>query len=209
MTENLQVNGSTSYDEKSEPLNYNLYIPKDHPNGESHDPICDISTDLLKFQEALELVKNEDQVLIFVDWMLDEAALKSIVNHLPENTYTEHHAWKPNNPGAKSWVEYHLNKQDSDSHDRRFKFLIGDWNSTAGYEFPAIIFVTDAINQPHHPTCLQRAKAKLIIYEAPNVPRFNLIVVGKNDSEIEETESNEDEKDNKTTKDDEDSGVVC
>ena len=177
MIENLQVSGATSYDESSETLSYNLSIPKDHPDGETHKPIFDDSTDLLKFKEALELMKNEHQVLIFVDWMLDECALKSIVNHMTEGTYTEHHAWKPNNHGAKSWVEYHLEKQEGDIPDVKFKFLIGDWNSTAGYEFPAIIFVTDAMNQPHHPTCLQRAKAKLIIYEAPNIPRFNLISV--------------------------------
>ena len=83
---------------------------------------------------------------------------------LPRNSYTEHHRYKSDNDGAAAWVEHHLTRQEEDATNEKFKFLIGDWYSTAGYEVPAVIFVTDNLKRNNMATCVQRAKAKLIIY---------------------------------------------
>ena len=54
------------------------------------------------------------------------------------------------------------------SGEQKKKYLIGDWYSSAGYEVPAVIFVTRYPNDPRNATYCQRAKAKLVIYHAPN-----------------------------------------
>ena len=54
------------------------------------------------------------------------------------------------------------------------KFLIGDWLSIAGYEATSVIFVSldkrtnSGIDDHRYATYCQRAKAKLVIYRAPN-----------------------------------------
>ena len=119
---------------------------------------------MTRFEEALEKVQDEQQVLILMNFHLRGNA-KAIATKLPKGTFTEHHEYKIDNDGADAWVEHHLNKQVEDaSNDKKFKFLIGDWLSTAGYEVPAVIFVTWNLDNSNLATCVQRSKAKLIIY---------------------------------------------
>ena len=81
-----------------------------------------------------------------------------------------HHSFKTDNEGAAAWVEHHLTRQEEDeATNEKFKFLIGDWWTTAGYEVPAVIFVTKDLTRNNMATCVQRAKAKLIMYENPIV----------------------------------------
>ena len=51
------------------------------------------------------------------------------------------------------------------------KYLFVDWLSAAGYEAPAVIFVTDDFNRHKNATYCQRAKAKLTIYIAKDPRR--------------------------------------
>ena len=149
-------------------ISYQLSLAKDHPKGEEPTTIKDDSKDLTKFKEALDLVKDEKQVLILLDVLVSENAYKAIAEKLPRNAYTEHHVFKTDNDGAAAWVEHHLIRQEEDPNNEKFKFLIGAWNTTAGYEVPTVIFVTK-MSRTSMATCVQRAKAKLIIYENPSV----------------------------------------
>ena len=117
-------------------------------------------------------MKNEKQVLILVKSMIsditgDSFDNKSITDQLSKISYTEHHFQKHDNNSAAAWVEHHMTRQEDDVVDEKFKFLIGNWYTAAGFEVPALIFVTDDLTVPNMPTCLQRAKAKLIIYHIP------------------------------------------
>ena len=104
------------------------------------------------------------KLLILLDCNVKESASKAIAGKLPRNSYTEHHGHKTDNDGAAAWVEHHLTRQEEDATNEKFKFLIGDWWPTAGYEVPAVTFVTDNLKRNNMATCVQRAKAKLIIY---------------------------------------------
>merc|ERR1712200_152621 len=94
-----------------------------------------------------------------------KATFEAITMKLPRNSYTEHHYHKTDNNGAAAWVEHHLTRQEEDAMNEKFKFLIGDWRTTAGYEVPAVIYVTDKLKRKNMATCVQRAKAKLIMYQ--------------------------------------------
>ena len=109
-------------------------------------------------------MKDEKQVLILID-IATSCSYDTIANKLPRNSYTEHHTYKTDNDGAAAWVEYHMTRQEEDATNERFKFLIGDWYTTAGYEVPAVIFVTSRLQRSNMATFVQRAKAKLIMYE--------------------------------------------
>ena len=57
------------------------------------------------------------------------------------------------------------------SQKKKAKYLLVDWFSAAGYEAPAVIFVTDDLNRLKNATYCQRAKAKLTIYIAKDPRR--------------------------------------
>ena len=151
--------------DQSETIPYKLSLAKDHPIGEKPTIIQDGSEDFSKFEEALALVKNEKQVLILLDSIYDEVESEAIAAKLPKNSYVEHTQWKEDNEGAAAWVEHHLTRQEEDATNDNFRFLIGDWYTTAGYEAPTVIFVVANLERTNIPTCVQRAKAKLIIYD--------------------------------------------
>ena len=170
INEPVPVSGSGGHLDDAERIPYQLTLAKDHPKGEVPITIKDDDKNLTKFKEVLELVKNEKQVLILVKSMIGEEGsfdFKSITYQLPQNSYTEHHFQKHDNNSAAAWVEHHMTRQEDDVVDEKFKFLIGNWYTAAGFEVPALIFVTDDLTVPNMPTCLQRAKAKLIIYHIP------------------------------------------
>ena len=142
-------------------------MAKDLPKGEEPETINDDSNVLCKFEEALDLVKDEKQVLILLDYNLTMSGSipKQIADKLPRNSYTEHHRMKKDNDRAANWIEYHLTRLDEDATNEKFKFLIGDWYTTAGYEVPAVIYVTGNLTRSSMATSVQSAKAKLIMYE--------------------------------------------
>ena len=165
----LQVSGAGG-PSGTKRIPYLLSVSKDHPKGEEPTTIKDNSKDYIKFKEALDLVKDEKQVLILVDNMISrEGFYEQIAKKLPMNSYTEHHRYKTDNDGAAAWVEHHLTRQEEDAINKKFKFLIGDWWTTAGYEVPAVIFVTDDLTNVTMATCVQRAKAKLIMYSNSSI----------------------------------------
>ena len=110
-------------------------------------------------------MKNEKQILILVDSFCRRNIFEAIASQLPTRSFTEHHRQKHDNDGAAAWVQHHLTRQAEDATNDNFRFLIGDWNTTAGYEVPAVIFVTNDLTGSNMATCVQRAKAKLIMYQ--------------------------------------------
>ena len=102
-SQHLQVSGAGGLS-NTDRIPYLLSLGKDHPKGEEATTIKDSSKDLSKFKVALALVKNEKQVLIFVDYGLKESIFEAIAAKLPSNSYTEHHIIKQDNYGAAAWV---------------------------------------------------------------------------------------------------------
>ena len=171
-THSQQVSGAGGHGYLADKISYQLGLAKDHPKGEEPTTINDDSSDLIKFKEALDLVKDEKQVLILLDRFVNKSARKAIAGKLPRNSYTEHHGHKTDNDGAAAWVEHHLTRQEEDATNEKFKFLIGDWYTTAGYEVPAVIYVIADQENSNMATCVQRAKAKLIMYENSSIRDF-------------------------------------
>ena len=87
---------------------------------------------------------------------------------MPQDTFIEHHLYKYGNDKASAWVEHHMTRQENEATNENFKFLIANWDTAAGYEVPAMILVTNDLGHERLPTMVQRAKAKLVMYEAPN-----------------------------------------
>ena len=112
----LQVSGAGGHG-VADKIPYQLSLAKDHPKGEKPTTIKDDSKDLTKFKEALDLVKDEKQVLILIDWLRNENAYKAIAEKLPRNSFTEHHEYKTDNDGAAAWVEHHLTRQEEDPNN--------------------------------------------------------------------------------------------
>ena len=153
----------------SDPMIYQLTLPKDHPDGERPVEIFDKSRGLHKFEKALKIMENETTVLILMDLYFSDEFSDIIANKLPNGSYIQHHRHRQDNRGASEFVKNQLSKTTKPSK----KFLICDWPSAAGYESTAVIFVTEdkcgysnsEING-YATNCL-RAKAKLVIYTAP------------------------------------------
>ena len=162
------------------PVPYWLTLPKDHPNGEGPVKIVDKSTTFCKFEEALKIMENETTVLILMDNKFDVFISDKIAKKLPKGSYIIHHEFHQDNRGAFKFVknEMHNSKTKMLVKKPKKKFLIGDWLSTAGYEATAVIFISldtttrdflSGIMDDHSlATYCQRAKAKLVIYRAPN-----------------------------------------
>ena len=159
-------------------MSYQLKLSKDHPDGQTPQTIEDYSSDLRKFQKALDIIADESQVLILTDTFgnISESTIARIISMLPNDSYIQHHRHKQDHNGAATWVQTHLKDQmkkcKTKSSDKK-KYLIGDWYSTAGYEVPTVIFVTKRLDDPRNATFCQRAKANLVIYYAPNLDEFN------------------------------------
>ena len=162
------------------PVPYWLTLPKDHPNGERPVKIVDKSTTFLKFEEALKIMENEATVLILMDNKFDVFTSHNITKRLPEGSYILHHEFHQDNHGAFKFVkdETYNSKTKKLVKKTKTKFLIGDWLSTAGYEATAVIFISldtttranslYGMDDHRYATYCQRAKAKLVIYRAPN-----------------------------------------
>ena len=160
------------------PVPYWLTLPKDHPNGERPVKIVDKSSTFLKFGEALKIMENETTVLILMDNKFDVFTVDKITKRLPEGSYILHHKYHQDNHGAFKFVknEMHNSKTKMLMKKPKKKFLLGDWLSTAGYEATAVIFVSldprtkanSGMDDHRYATYCQRAKAKLVIYRAPN-----------------------------------------
>ena len=125
ITQPLQVSGAGGQFNSDE-IPYQLSLAKDHPKGEEPTTIKDDSKDFIKFKEALDLVKDEKQVLILVEDFVNRNARKAILNKLPRNSYIEHHEFKTDNDDAAAWVEHHLTRKEEDDTNEKFKFLIGN-----------------------------------------------------------------------------------
>ena len=75
----LQVSGAGGIGGTNHRIPYQLSLAKDHLKGEEPITIKDDSKDLIKFNEALALVKDEKQVLILVDIIASKKlSMKSI-----------------------------------------------------------------------------------------------------------------------------------
>ena len=163
---------------------YKLTLPPDFPYGIEPDTIIDNSTTFANFYKAINIMANESQVLILIQSVLDyKNAYCHIVNDLEKNSYIVHplldndspsRVREPQNEEARKWVRAHqpqIKKIQASCGEQKINYLIGDWFSTAGYEVPAVIFVTWKLDDPKNATFCQRAKAKLVIYHAPNAFR--------------------------------------
>ena len=78
----LQVSSAGGVYSAKDKIPYQLSFAKDQQKGEEPITIKDDSKDLIKFNEALELVKDEKQVLILIDtyvkWFFYETNAKKI-----------------------------------------------------------------------------------------------------------------------------------
>ena len=154
----------------SDPMIYQLTLPRDHPDGERPVEIFDKSKALRRFEKALKIMENETTVLILMDIYFSVEASDIIANKLPNGSYIQHHRLRQDNRGASEFVKNQLSKTKKPSK----KFLICDWPSAAGYEATAVIFVTEdkgglgshSDSSGYATNCL-RAKAKLVIYTTP------------------------------------------
>ena len=100
------------------------------------------------------------------------------MNKLEKDSYILHPAVdkdgyrETKNEEAGKWVRAHLpqikKNMASFGGEQKKKYLIGDWHSSAGYEVPAVIYVTRDLDDTRNATYCQRAKAKLVVYHARN-----------------------------------------
>ena len=163
---------------------YELTIPTDFPYGIEPETIIDKSTTLEYFSKAIDIMASESQVLILIaNYSYAPSAgdllYSQIVNKLEKDSYIVHPAYEdayldlhfyPQNEEAGKWVRSHqpqIKKNQASCGEQKKKYLIGNWFSSAGYEVPAVIFVTRDLDDPSNATFCQRAKAKLVIYHAP------------------------------------------
>ena len=167
---------------------YELTLPTDFPYGIEPETIIDKSPTLEYFSKAIDIMASESQVLILIANfsyapLTGEVIYSQIVNKLENDSYIVHPGleddysrdyfrgiYYPQNEEAGKWVRSHqpqIKKNNASCGEQRKKYLIGNWLSSAGYEVPAVIFVTKDLEDPSNATFCQRAKAKLVIYHAP------------------------------------------
>ena len=166
-----------------ESMTYKLTMPPDFPYGIEPDSIIDNSSTFANFYKTIDIMASESQVLILIHKLLLPSEYKNacchIVNDLEKNSYIVHPLVDkdgnsyPQNEEAGKWVRAHQpqikKNMASCVSEQKKKYLIGDWYSSAGYEVPAVIFVTPVLDQdPRKATYCQRAKAKLVIYHLTN-----------------------------------------
>ena len=154
-------------------MSYQLMIPNDHLDGIAPLKITDDSKEFRNFRRALDFMKDEKQVLILIDTdNIYGIAFRSLRQQLPDNSYIEYHRHKQDEIAAVAWAS-DLQKSNTMKDPNQKKFLIGDWFSTAGFEAPAVIFITKYDDSANNATFCQRAKAKLVIYHVPKVKIYH------------------------------------
>ena len=150
-------------------MNYQLMIPKDLLDGIAPLKITDDSKELWKFYQVLDFMAHEKQVLILIDTdNIYGFAFRSLRQRFPKGSFIEHHRHKQNEIAATAWA-LDLQKPNTMKDPNQKKYLIGDWFSSAGFEAPAVIFITKYQDAANNATFCQRAKAKLVIYHVPKV----------------------------------------
>ena len=154
-------------------MNYQLMIPKDLLDGIAPLKITDDSKELWKFYQVLDFMAHEKQVLILIDTdNIYGFAFRSLRQRLPKGSFIEHHRHKQNEIAATAWA-LDLQKPNTMKDPNQKKYLIGDWFSSAGFEAPAVIFITKYQDAANNATFCQRAKAKLVIYHVPKVKIYH------------------------------------
>ena len=162
-------------------ITHELTLPLDHPDGERPKIVYEFEkfkTDHLN--DVLKTMANQSHVLILIDTnrIFDEF-IDKIIHKLKKDGYfqlVQHHVFKQDKTGAEAWVKS-LNQMKKrvpgkeSKKEQKAKYLLVDWLSAAGYEAPAVIFVTDDLNRLKNATYCQRAKAKLTIYIAKDPRR--------------------------------------
>ena len=152
---------------------YSLTLPEDHLDGIAPLKISDDSKEFQKFHRALDFMKDEKQVLILIDTdNIFGLAFRNLRKQLRRGSFIEHHRHKQNEIAATAWA-LDLQKNNTMKDPNQKKYLIGDWFSTAGFEAPAVIFITKYQDAANNATFCQRAKAKLVIYHVPKVKIYH------------------------------------
>ena len=162
---------------------YKMTLPPDFPYGIEPETIIDNSRTLDSFYKAIDIMASESQVLILMNSTSYSSSsykkvYRKIMNKLEKDSYIVHPAfdkygkYDPQNEEAGKWVRAHSPQIKKNmalcGGDQKKKYLIGNWWSSAGYEVPAVIYVTKNLDDPRNATYCQRAKAKLVIYRGPN-----------------------------------------
>ena len=146
-------------------------MPKDHPDGEK-PKTENVST-------SVEFMADEEKVLIVFDsvWLNATKAMK-FFRSLPKDSngqdncvvHVGNQFWdtpNSNNSDVAAWVrslQCPIKKNDTMEETSTKKFLISNWYTAAGFEAPAVIFVTDFLSyHPSFATNCMRAKAKLVV----------------------------------------------
>ena len=168
---------------------YKITLPPDFPYGIEPKTISDNSFTLDNFYKAIDFMASESQVLILINhggisdsYSHYKIVYSKIMNKLEKDSYIVHPAFdkdgddEPQNEEAGKWVRAHpaqiKKNMASFGGEQKKKYLIGNWHSSAGYEVPAVIYVANKeLDDPRNATYCQRAKAKLVIYNAPNATR--------------------------------------
>lgn len=180
----VKAKGGNRFNEKlfnDYAMNSFITLPKDHPDGEAPQTISGSERDYRYFEKALDIMAAERQVLILVDTGIfsNESDSNRLTSKLPQASWIMHNEYKQDNAGASAWVKAHLNNQqqqqtgmknkhatECENSNENKKYLIADWFASAGFEFPAVIFVTTELNTDMNAYFCQRTKAKLVIYHA-------------------------------------------
>ena len=154
-------------------MSHQLMIPKDHLDGIAPLKITDDSKDFKELHRALGSMKDEKQVLILIDTdNIYGFAFQNLRKQLEHGSFIEHHRHKQDEIAAAAWAS-DLQKPNTMKDPNQKKYLIGDWFATAGFEAPAVIFITKYDDSANNATFCQRAKAKLVIYHVPKVKIYH------------------------------------
>jgi hypothetical protein len=181
-----QIQGKGGVASGGNGMAYKMTLPPDFLYGIEPETIIDNSSTLDFFYKAIDIMASESQVLILINHIYNYSSsayayknvYSQIVNKLEKDSYIVHPKggkdgyYDPQNKKAGKWVRAHppqiKKNMASCGGTQKKKYLIGDWYSSAGYEVPAVILVTQKLDDNRNATYCQRAKAKLVIYHAPN-----------------------------------------
>ena len=162
-------------------MTYKLTLPPDFPYGIEPETIIDYSPTLENFSKAIDIMASESQVLILINSRVHYNNNSQLYSQLmaklekncfilrPAYTNDKYDKIEPLNKEAGKWVRAHSpqikNNMASCDGEQKKKYLIGNWHSAAGYEVPAVIYVTDCLADTSNATFCLRAKGKLVIYQ--------------------------------------------
>ena len=143
-----------------------MTLPKDHPDGPK--PVMTKNV-----PSSLKFMADEAKVLIIFDHWLNATKAMKFFSSLPKESYVVHRGLSygempnSNNSDVAAWVrslQCPIKKNDTMEETSTKKFLISNWYTAAGFEAPAVIFVTDFLSyHPSFATNCMRAKAKLVV----------------------------------------------